>query len=217
MLALLMAAAGCDAADGEQSSDPKARVTLPDGTQRALDSAEVSISTRAAAVFSEEMDIPISQVTVISVRPVEWPDSSIGCPQPGQAYAQVMTPGHKIAVRARGEIHVMHEAGGKPFLCKRSKAVTELTPKRELVWAAMATKAREDLASQLGVGVENIRVLDARRKRFEDASLECPDAGVSYAVTPVEGYVIVLRHGQRLFSYNTDLDRVVLCPSIGAD
>lgn len=216
MLALLMVATGCDAG-GEQNPDSDARLILPDGTQRALESAEISIATRAAAVFSEEMDIPISQVSVVSVRPVNWPDSSIGCPQPGQAYAQVITPGHKIAVRARGEIHVMHEAGGKPFLCKRRKPVAELTPKRELVWAAMATAAREDLAAQLGVTVDDLTVRDARRKRFDDASLDCPQGGVSYPATPVEGYVIVLSHGQRLFSYNTDLDRVVLCPAIGAD
>lgn len=219
-LALLLAAAGCDAnsnAEGEQSTDSTARVILPDGTQRALESAEISISMRAAAVLSEEMSIPISQVTVVSVRPVDWPDSSIGCPQPGQAYAQVITPGHKIAVRARGEIHVLHEAGGKPFLCKRTKPVAELTPKRELAWAAMATKAQADLAKQLGVTPDNIMIRDARRKRFDDASLECPEPGVSYPAGPVEGYVIVLTHGRRLFSYNTDLERVVLCPAIGAD
>ncbi|MEM7450965.1 MAG: hypothetical protein AAGA41_08900 [Pseudomonadota bacterium] len=224
MLALLMIAAGCDAnsnankdAEGEQSTDSKARVILPDGTQRALESAEINISMRAIAVLSEEMSIPISQVTVVSVRPVNWPDSSIGCPQPGQAYAQVITPGHKISVRARGEIHVLHEAGGKPFLCKRTKPVAELTPKRELAWAGMATQAREALAGQLGVTPEDIKVRDARRKRFDNASLDCPEAGVSYPATPVEGYVIVLSHGRRLFSYHTDLERLVLCPAIGAD
>ncbi|MEO0615075.1 MAG: hypothetical protein AAFY69_02970 [Pseudomonadota bacterium] len=228
LLALLLVAAGCDAnseangdvesdAESAQTSDTKARVILPDGTQRALESAEINISMRAVAVLSEAMSIPISQVTVVSVRPVDWPDSSIGCPQPGQAYAQVITPGHKIAVRARGEIHVLHEAGGKPFLCKRSKPVAELTPKRELAWAGMATKAREDLAGQLGVTPEDIVIRDARRKRFDDASLECPEPGVSYPATPVEGYVIVLTHGRRLFSYHTDLERVVLCPAINAD
>ena len=176
----------------------------------------MSIATRAAAVLAEELNLPVSQVTVDSVRPVDWPDSSIGCPQPGQAYAQVITPGHKIALRARGQIYVLHEAGGKPFLCKRSKPVADLTPQRELVWAAMAAKAREDLATRLGVAPDQVIVADARRKRFDDAGLECPEDGIDYPAEPVDGYVLVLRHGSRNYTYHTDLERVVACPAIAA-
>lgn len=214
-IASLLLTAGCNA-NGEPATNDASAI-LSDGTQRALEAAEVSIATKAAGILAEELDIPVSEVMVISVRPVEWPDSSIGCPQPGQAYMQVITPGHKISLRARDQVYVMHEAGGKPFLCKRTKAVTELTPQRELAWAEMAVEAREDLAGQLGVSPDDVKLTQAKRKRFEDASLGCPEPGVDYPAVAVDGYVLMLRHDSRSFTYHTDLERVIACPAITAD
>lgn len=214
-VAALLLTAGCNADDGAKSID--ATAIMPDGTRRALEAAEVSIATKAAGILAEELDVPVSEVTVLSVRAVEWPDSSIGCPQPGQAYLQVLTPGHKISLRARGQVYVLHEAGGKPFICRRTKSVAELTPQRELAWADMAIQAREDLAARLGVAVDAVRLTDAKRRRFEDASLGCPISGTTYAPVPVDGYVLVLREGTRRFTYHTDLERVIPCPAITAD
>lgn len=215
ILAVLTCAAGCGPDAGPV--DEQARAVSPDGALRALESAEMGIAQKAAAILSEELDIPISEIEIDSVRAVDWRDSSIGCPQPGQAYAQVITPGHKIVLRARGRIHVMHEAGGKPFLCKRTKAVTELTPQRELVWAEKAMEAREHLAARLNVDPGLVIVANASRNRWPDASLGCPEPDAQYAASPVDGYVITLRHGSRNYTYHTDLDRVIPCPAISAD
>lgn len=214
-IASLLLAAGCNAG-GDPKTDAASAI-LSDGTRRALEASEVSIATKAAGILAEELDIPVSEVAVISVRSVQWPDSSIGCPQPGQAYLQVITPGHKIALRARDQVYVMHEAGGKPFLCMRTKAVTELTPQRELAWADMALQAREDLARRLGVTTDAVKLVEAKRRRFEDASLDCPSPGATYAPQAVDGYVLVLREGTRNFTYHTDLDRVIACPAISTD
>ena len=48
----------------------------------------------------------------MSAEAVEWPDASLGNPQPGMVYAQVVTPGYKIILSARGqqyEYHSEHE------------------------------------------------------------------------------------------------------------
>jgi hypothetical protein len=42
---------------------------------------------------------------LVTVEYVEWPDASLGNPEPGMAYAQVITPGFKI----------VFEAGGAPY------------------------------------------------------------------------------------------------------
>jgi hypothetical protein len=33
----------------------------------------------------------------------DWPDGSLGCPQPGMLYTQVLTPGYQVVVEAGGE------------------------------------------------------------------------------------------------------------------
>ncbi len=37
------------------------------------------------------------------MEPRDWPDSSLGCPQPDMLYAQVITPGYLVVVEVSGE------------------------------------------------------------------------------------------------------------------
>ena len=38
-----------------------------------------------------------------------WPDASLGCPQEGMMYAQVLTPGYLVVIRdAGGAEHSVH-------------------------------------------------------------------------------------------------------------
>jgi hypothetical protein len=47
-------------------------------------------------------------VTVVQVEAVEWPDSSLGNPQPDGVYLQVVTPGFRILLRAGAETYEYH-------------------------------------------------------------------------------------------------------------
>lgn len=49
-----------------------------------------------------------SEVAVETVERVEWRDSSLGCPQPGMMYAQVITPGYRIILRLDGVRYTYH-------------------------------------------------------------------------------------------------------------
>ena len=50
---------------------------------------------------------------------VEWPDSSLGCPQPGFFYAQVITPGFQVVLEANGKEYDYHSDGERIFLCEK--------------------------------------------------------------------------------------------------
>jgi hypothetical protein len=148
---------------------------------------------------------------------VEWSDSSIGCPQPGEAYAQVITPGHKISLRVDGRLHFVHEAKGRAFVCKRRKAVRGVTPQKELVWGEQAMLARKDLATRLGIEEKDIIIASAQSTTWSDASMGCPEEGVEYNTRNIEGYVLTLRHGSRNYRYHSDMDRAIACPAITED
>lgn len=45
-----------------------------------------------------ELGVDPSELTVTVFEAVEWPDSSLGCPEDGGVYAQVISPGYRIAV-----------------------------------------------------------------------------------------------------------------------
>ncbi len=112
-----------------------------------------------------------------TVRAVDWRDSSLGCPKPGIAYLDVITPGHKVTLRADGQIYVVHEAGNKAFVCRQTKALGGITPQRELVFGPQMVAARKDLADRLGVPDSEIQFVSGESRTFADALARLPGAG----------------------------------------
>jgi hypothetical protein len=62
----------------------------------------------AGAYLASELGITPQEVTVLTSEPVEWPDASLGCPQPGMMYAQVITPGYSFLLDAAGKQYTIH-------------------------------------------------------------------------------------------------------------
>ena len=52
--------------------------------------------------------MPEESILVESVEAVQWPDSSLGCPQPGMLYAQVVTPGYLIVLAVEDQTYEYH-------------------------------------------------------------------------------------------------------------
>jgi hypothetical protein len=68
------------------------------GTPRAAGDAAPVVAAIAA-----DLGVPPASVQVISMESRDWPDSSLGCPQPDMLYAQVITPGYLVLVEVSGE------------------------------------------------------------------------------------------------------------------
>ncbi|HEY4690296.1 MAG TPA: hypothetical protein VIK33_13355, partial [Anaerolineae bacterium] len=49
----------------------------------------------AIADLSERLSIDATQITVVGFSAEVWPDASLGCPEPGVQYAQVLTEGYR--------------------------------------------------------------------------------------------------------------------------
>ena len=206
-LALALVGAGCGATD-----EPPKKV-MPDGTITvATSDADRSLAELAANTLAETIDVPLTQIEVESIRPIEWRDGSLGCPQPDRSYAQVITPGHKILLRVDTRVYAVHEANGRAFVCQRKKATTEITPGLTIAWGEKSIEARRDLAARLGVDEQLVVVAGATQTVWDDLSLGCPRPGVSYTPERVNGYIIRLRHGGREYTYHTDLEQLVPCP-----
>ena len=50
-------------------------------------------------------DVPgvdLSAATVVSAQAMEWPDGSLGCPEPGMFYTQAITPGYQVVISVGG-------------------------------------------------------------------------------------------------------------------
>ncbi len=69
---------------------------------------------------ADQLGVAADDITVVSVEPVEWPDSSLGCPQPDMIYAAVITPGYQVTVEAQGTTYAVHTDSrpeGEKIIC----------------------------------------------------------------------------------------------------
>jgi hypothetical protein len=81
--------------------------------------AEAAGAVHAAQTdLAERLGVEKGAIEVLSVEPVDWPDASLGCPQPGMVYAQVITPGFRVVLRAGEEKHTYHtDTADQAILC----------------------------------------------------------------------------------------------------
>ena len=65
---------------------------------------------------ASRQSVGLAAVTVLSGQPVDWSDGSLGCPEPGKLYTQVLTPGYLVMVDAGGvtlEYHLNQQGAFK--------------------------------------------------------------------------------------------------------
>jgi hypothetical protein len=107
-------------ADVEEREKPTAVPTVRPSETVPTGSEADRMVAAARADLAARLGLSVEEINVQSVEPVEWPDTSLGCPQPGMMYAQVITPGHQILLQARGEMYDYRSAGGRLLvLCEQ--------------------------------------------------------------------------------------------------
>jgi hypothetical protein len=153
----------------------------------------------AIETLAHDLGIATDLVELQSAAPVDWPDSSLGCPKEGELYAQVITPGHRISLQVDGQMFSVHTGGGSAVVC-RSVEVRDEPESPELL--EMVARARKDLADQLDVEPDSIELIAASEIVWPDESLGCPVPGETYSRQARAGFFIRLRFEGRVYRYH---------------
>ena len=65
----------------------------------------------AKADLAERLGITVDVIRLVSYEELVWPDSSLGCPQPGMEYLQVLYDGARIILDVDGMQYNYHSGG----------------------------------------------------------------------------------------------------------
>jgi hypothetical protein len=89
---------------------PEPAPATPTGGAQPAQPAETSIPAAAAAqaALAAKLGVPESQITILSVEHVEWPDACLGAADEGVMCAQVITPGYRIVMEVDGKQYEAH-------------------------------------------------------------------------------------------------------------
>jgi hypothetical protein len=173
---------------------------------------EIALIDKAKEDLTNRLKIAPDSIVLRSVEAVQWPNSSLGCPQPGQSYLTVVTPGYLIKLEAGERIYEYHSGQTNVVYCENPKAPLPAEPGSEVdVEARLTDLAKADLTEQLNIPVDRIEVVDVVGVEWPDASLGCPKPGMMYAQVVTRGYQIILSAQGKQYDYHSDLTNVFLC------
>jgi len=102
---------------------PETETTMPDPLPDEI--ADSSLVQSAIADLRTRLDDPTAEITIVSVEEVDWPDGSIGCPQPGMVYTQAVINGTKIVLSYDGINYDYHQGGSRDVFYCSPGAVTK--------------------------------------------------------------------------------------------
>lgn len=101
---------------------PTPTLAVPTST---MSTQEQQIVQTSRAVLSQKLTVPLESIEVITIEAINWPDASLGAPEEGQMYAQVITPGYKLkilAISVEYEIHTDAQ-GSQVVILKDGKRI----------------------------------------------------------------------------------------------
>lgn len=111
----------------------------------------------AKETVSQQAHVPQERLVLESVKAADWPDSSLGCPQPGMMYAQMITSGFKVILTTANTPYAVHIGSGRAVICGGPGAQS-LSPKGKAAIAKLELiqRAREKLSATLQVDMAQI-------------------------------------------------------------
>ena len=187
------------------ASEPEHTSPLPDPASSPIQPPSESpdqVVVAAKQYLADELGVASDEIAAIAIEPAQWPDASLGCPEPGKAYAQVITLGYRIVLEAEQKEYELHtdQSGQAIVICQR-----------ELQRGPAAGVAY--LSDELGIPTQDIEVLSVEMYEWPDTSLGCPESGKAYAQVVTTGYRLVLRAQDKKHEVHVDEDGeiVVLC------
>jgi hypothetical protein len=205
LLVLPLAACGLPGTGSESGAGAPAQANIPDEAQ------EVVATTRLD--LAEQLGVSVEGIEVIDVKPVDWPDSSLGCPKPDLMYAQTITPGYQVVLESGGEQYVYHTSDSHVVWCDTHAAIEapDQGTTVDATAAALALQAKQDLGARLGIPAEEVSLISAEAVEWPDASLGCPEAGKMYAQVITPGYLIILAAEGQEYTYHANPEKLVHC------
>lgn len=211
--------------EGGQNRSPLAQPTAPaqsaspisvPPTPQLPNAVEGDVVTTLRALVAAKLQVALAELTLVSAEEVIWRDASLGCPQPGEGYAQVLTPGWRVVFAdAAGREYDVHTSE-KPesfVICTSTDAAPAPLPPEVYRDNPAVEAAIKALVESAGVKRETLSVVAVEPVQWSNSCLGCAKPGENCLMVITPGYRISLKSGETTYTLHTDRSggRVILC------
>jgi len=98
--------------------DPEQAVLAPTGQQVSTTAIPREVRHAVVADAARRFNVAESAVVLTRAEQVTWPDGSLGCPEPGRMYTQMLVAGFRVAARTTaGELTYHTDSRGNVVNC----------------------------------------------------------------------------------------------------
>lgn len=151
----------------------------------------------AITALSEQLNLSVDKITLVSTEAVTWPDGCLGIVRMGVMCTQAEVPGFKIILEANGQKYEFHtnQDGSIVMLAEGAQGS-----------AAVEQMVIKQLAANLGLQENDISVVSSTEIEFDDACLGVAMEGVVCAQVVTPGHIIVLEANGVQYEYHTNAD-----------
>jgi hypothetical protein len=172
-------------------------------------------SLAAVADLSKRLGVSSGEITVVEAEAVIWPDASLGCPEPGLVYIQILSPGYRVQLSVAGVEYNYHtDQREQVVLCEETDVpgTSDDSPDIEPGLDPLIELAKGLLAEKLGIEPTQMEVLEARSMVWSNAALGCPQPDMNYIQVPQDGALIRLMALDSEYEYHSGGNRgLFLC------
>jgi len=185
---------------------------------RQLSAENKATADLAVSTLSKQLSLSPANISVIHVSNTNWPDSSLGCPQQGAQYLQVVTRGSLVLLRTNKRAYRIHIGNNRAIICdKPMRGIIPLGNKTAVgssIQGQMQT-ARKDLAKKLGVSISEVFIVKVKSQTWPGQTLGCTSHEQdSPKKARVKGFLITMDYKGKEFNYHTGPQKVIPCPPI---
>lgn len=103
------------------------RRTIRDNILLAVDPLASETFRVVQDLLGEELDLSSRRVQLVTMQPVTWTDTSLGCPQPDQTYTDREIPGYHLAVTVGNDTYIYHSDSNTVYPCDAENSVISVT------------------------------------------------------------------------------------------
>ena len=183
--------------------------------------------SRAIKTLGEYLNVDIDSsskdFTLLSVEKVEWSNPSLGCPEPGFFYPQVIVPGSLVSILYQEKIYPVHMSDKRSTICsnntekknKNKNPIIKAKKLNDFKKESMLVKTRKDFQERIGIPNNEIKVITIKSAVWANSALGCPERGKIYSEEKVKGFRVIFEARGRQYTYHTDDDKKMIpCPNI---
>ena len=188
----------CDA----KESDVTLEINVPAEAQPAVLAALNDLAQR--------ISVELNQIMIESFDIVEWSDSSLGCPEPGKMYSQVITPGYRIMLKSGDMTYEYHaNQGDRVVYCGPDAGLALGKPLDFEEVQVVISKIMQDLSTTKGVEFSDITVSEVQLVDDSSMQVKCSVAG---KFDPSKNVLqIILTVKDALYVYQSQGAEFLLC------